>query len=250
MERKHCKICGKELGENNKTGYCCVHRPRTGANNPFYGRKHKKETIEALKNKCSLASKKKWEDEEYRNKVIHNATGLKRSEEFKQKQRDNAIKQFNDKKQRDIRAKKMHESWENGALTFQRHESINESKQEKEYLKMVEGLGYKVSYDSFLYQENGKKRHMFPDGIIESEKIIIEYNGSFWHADPRRGYKYDDIIHHNKTAQEIWNRDEEKKKTYEKNGYKMFVVWSDDFLKNKEKCIEDLKKFINENKVY
>ena len=45
MEKKYCKICGKELSKNCKTGYCIKHLPRNGENNPFFGKTHKKDTI-------------------------------------------------------------------------------------------------------------------------------------------------------------------------------------------------------------
>lgn len=245
MEKKYCKTCGKLLSKNCKGEYCNHHRDRTGINNSFYGKKHSEETKKILIKKCSEATKKLWEHEEYRKKVIENATGIKRDDSFKETQRKHAVEQFKDEEQKKIRSASMRKSWENGAITFNRHDSINESKQEKEFVNIIESLGYSVSRHPFLYTENGKKRHLFPDGIIEDKKIIIEYNGSFWHADPNRGYKETDIIHHHKTAKEIWNRDLEKNKIYEKNGYKVFVIWSDDFLKNKKNCVNEFKKFIN-----
>lgn len=245
MEKKYCKICGKELNRHNKTGYCVKHLPRNGENNSFFGKTHKKDTIEKMKKKCSEASKKLWENEEYRNKVISNATGIKRTDEFKETQRKNALKQFENEEQKKLRSKIMHDNWQNGKITFKMRESVNESKQEKEFIKMIESLGFCVSFNSFLFEENGKKRHLFPDGIIEEEKVIIEYNGSFWHADPKRGYKDTDVIHHGITAKEIWDRDLKKVKTYESYGYYVFTIWSDSFLKNKSNCVEEFINFIN-----
>lgn len=244
MEKKYCKICGKEFSKNCKTGYCIKHLPRNGENNPFFGKTHKKDTIENMKKKCSEASKKLWENDEYRNKVISNVTGVKRSEDFKETQRNHALKQFENEEQKRLRSKIMHDNWQNGTIIFKMHESINESKEEKEFIGLIEKLGYKISFNSFLYEKNDRKRHLFPDGIIEDEKIIIEYNGSFWHADPSRGYKDSDIIHHGITAKEIWDRDLEKIKTYESNGYYVFTVWSDSFLMNKNKCVEKFIKFV------
>lgn len=248
MEKRYCKTCGCLLSKNCKGDYCNHHRDRTGKNNPFYGKKHSEETKKILIEKCSEATKKLWEDEEYRNKVISNATGVKRTDEFKEIQRKHAIEQFKDNNQKKLRSICMSNSWKNGTIVFNRHDSINESKQEKEFVKLIESMGYNVTKRPFLYNENGKKRHLFPDGIIESEKIIIEYNGSFWHADPKRGYKETDIIHHKATAREIWDRDLEKTKVYEKNGYRVFVIWSDEFINNKEFCLERFKKFIENDR--
>lgn len=246
MENKKCKICGIELNRKNKSGFCVKHIPRTGENNPFFGKKHSKETIENLKIKCKNASQKMWLNDEYREKVIEGTKGVKRDEKFKMKQRENAFKQFQDKKQREIRSKKMKESWQNGLITINKHNSYNESKQEKEFIELIENLGYKISFKSFHYIKENKKRYLFPDGIIENEKIIIEYNGSFWHADPKR-YKDNEIIHHNKTAKEIREYDLKKIKIYEQNGYKVFTVWSDEFLKDKKKCINEFVNFVKIN---
>ena len=91
MEKKYCKVCGKELNRHNKSGYCVEHLPRTGENNPFFGKTHKKETVELLKQKCAEATKKLWENDEYRKKVIDGATGIKRSDEFKETQQKNCM---------------------------------------------------------------------------------------------------------------------------------------------------------------
>lgn len=245
MIKRYCKICGVELSKNNKSGFCRQHLDRSGKNNSFYGKHHTKETKEKLRIKCKEATKKMWQNKEYREKVIKNATGVKRGDDFRETQRKHALKQFEDNSQRQLRSEMMSNNWKNGILTCNRHESINESKQERKFMEIIESMGYVISFDSFLYKESGKKRHLFPDGIIEDDKIIIEYNGSFWHADPKRGYKPEDVIHHNKTAQEIWDNDKKKVKIYKKHGYSTFVVWSDEFLKDKDKVIKKFNKFVD-----
>ena len=91
---KKCKKCGKEIGDNNKSGYCksCYHKyGMFGENNPFFGKSHKKETIEHMKEKCKIASENLWKNEDYRKRNIEACTGLKRSEEFKELQRQHAL---------------------------------------------------------------------------------------------------------------------------------------------------------------
>lgn len=138
MEKK-CLICGKKLSYKNKSGYCIEHigEFRKGENNPFYGKKHNKETIEKLKVKCAEASKKMWLDEEYRKKVIDGATGLKRNDDFKETQRKNALKQFKDDRQRIIRSIKMKESWKKGLIPKSNNISLNRSKQEIDFINLL-----------------------------------------------------------------------------------------------------------------
>lgn len=242
MEKRYCKKCGKLLSKNCKGEYCNIHRDRTGVNNPFFGKKHSEETKKKLIKSCSEASKKLWENDEYRKKVIENATGIKRSDEFKEKQRLNAILQFKNEEQRKLRSNSMKESWKKGLITSTEHLSTNSSKQEKEFIALLsESLGKEIeTKKSILYKKDKIKKHIFPDGLLKDEKIVLEFNGSFWHADPRF-FNSDDIVHHGITAKNIWKRDKEKINELKKLGYKVFVIWSKDYLDNKNKTILSIK---------
>ena len=107
---RHCPVCGVPVSDGSKTGYCARHVPRTGANNPFYGKHHKPLTEEQRKYFADK-SREKWQDPEYRAKVIGNATGKKRTDEFKETQRANAIKQMQDPEQRKVRSASMKNTW-------------------------------------------------------------------------------------------------------------------------------------------
>jgi|SRR5208337_3837378 len=67
---KKCKICGKRIVNKNKSRLCKKHCDRSGANNSFYGKKHKESTIKENKKKCRLASIELWKNSDYRQKVI------------------------------------------------------------------------------------------------------------------------------------------------------------------------------------
>ena len=112
---KHCPVCGCRLYDKNQSGYCNKHRDRTGPNNPFWGKTHTDATKAILKEKCKDATRKLWEDESYRSLVIERITGLTRSDEFKETQRQNAKQQFKDTEQRTMRSKQMAETWKRGA---------------------------------------------------------------------------------------------------------------------------------------
>lgn len=253
MELKYCKICGKQLLPKNKTGYCNTHRPRCGEHNSFFGKTHSEATRKVLKEKCTSATKELWKNEEYRQKVIKNTTGKKRNDEFKEKQRQNALKQFKDPKQRQIRSEKMKESWEKGNIPISSHVFMNHSKQEELFVKILQ-----ENYNSeillkqtlFYYDEEQKKRRwLFPDIILPSEHIIIEYQGSYWHADPNRyGETNDFLVKENLNVAEIRKRDIRKKEIYESLGYTTIWVWGDSFMNNKEETIFNVIKQINEIK--
>lgn len=238
---KRCPICGKYLQDSNKSGFCNIHRPRTGENNPFYGKHHTKETLEKIKKRTSIASVEKWKDDEYRNHVISNMIGVKRSESFKETQRNNALQQFKNEEQRILRSENMKQSWLKGKITKTKHTSYNKSKQEKRLISLLSQYFNTLSEETIEYKEGNKRKWLFPDIVID--KIIIEYNGSYWHADPEI-YKSSEIIHHGKTAQDIWDEDLRKRRIYENLGYNVIYVWSKDFLINPEKYVENLSEII------
>lgn len=79
---------------------------------------------------------------------------------------------------------------------------------------------------------------------METNKII-EFNGDYWHANPK-AYGSLRISGRNKrTAQEIWDADAKKIKIAEDAGYRVKVIWESDYRRNQQKviqeCIEWLK---------
>jgi endogenous inhibitor of DNA gyrase (YacG/DUF329 family) len=63
------------------------------------------------------------------------------------------------------------------------------------------------------------------DIYIPSKKHIVECNGDYWHCNPKiygPDY-YNKLVH--LTAQEIWDKDEEKYRQLRSNGYSVDIVW-------------------------
>jgi G:T-mismatch repair DNA endonuclease (very short patch repair protein) len=83
---------------------------------------------------------------------------------------------------------------------------------------------------------------------IVYNKKIIEYNGDFWHANPKK-YKPNDILkfpNSPKVAQEIWDADERKIQFARDQGYEVLVVWESDFKKDKEEIIKQCIQFLTQ----
>lgn len=53
--------------------------------------------------------------------------------------------------------------------------------------------------------------------------------------------RFDDI---KVRAKEIWDKDKTKIQTLQRLGYKVFIVWENDYLNNREKTIEDCIAFL------
>jgi G:T-mismatch repair DNA endonuclease (very short patch repair protein) len=92
------------------------------------------------------------------------------------------------------------------------------------------------------------KTNIFIDNFnydIVFEKYVIEVQGIFWHADPKK-YKADDIIM-DTLVQDIWSRDKLKKEIVEKKGYKLIAIWEDQITpKGDEELVEFVKQIILE----
>lgn len=85
-------------------------------------------------------------------------------------------------------------------------------------------------------------------------KILIELNGDFWHASPRK-YKNGDVLNFPgglKTAESIWEHDRIKKELAEKNGYTVIYYWESDInSKDKWETIKEeiINYAISQNKI-
>lgn len=121
------------------------------------------------------------------------------------------------------------------------------------------GFGYGVSNESqkifdeiYSFLNNDEKNHTYYsklnteffknyyyDFVNTKLKIVIEYNGDFWHCNP--DLINENYIHpvKNLSAKQIWDFDSKKIKNIENEGYKVLTIWSFD-----ENKIEKIKKFI------
>lgn len=137
-------------------------------------------------------------------------------------------------------SKKKIEQYRNGEIKIKYNlKSIKISKAEKEieeYLKFL-NINYVTQYrlDDITY---------IYDFYIEKLNLIIEYNGDYWHANPKK-YKHDDVLKFPrkqfKKASDIWYRDSIKKKLIEEKGYNFVYIWEKDY---KEQKFELIKKIL------
>lgn len=234
--KRTCKACDRLIPDANKSGFCIEHYDQHGANNPNYGRVYSKEERSAI----SEASKRNWEKNEYREKVIK-AVSKPRREGFKEEQSKRITQWYKDNpEQRKIRSESMAKSWKEerispNAGTF----SCNESNLELQFFSMLNEVC--DIEKTTLYNEDGK--WFFPDVVAEREGTIIEFFGDYWHANPSR-YNADDLIKGN-VAQKIWDRDETRAQLLGDMGYLVMVVWESDFKADKEGTVLRISNYLN-----
>ena len=83
------------------------------------------------------------------------------------------------------------------------------------------------------------------DFCIKETKKIIEFNGDFWHCNPKT---YSPSYFHRikkMTAQEIWNYDIIKEKLAKSKGYDYLTIWESEFKLFPDDTINKCKQFLN-----
>lgn len=74
---------------------------------------------------------------------------------------------------------------------------------------------------------------------------IIEFQGDFWHMNPKI-YESEEINSIRKiSASEIWETDLKKKTILEKNNYNILFIWEQDFKNNPQETIKKCLEFLN-----
>jgi len=83
---------------------------------------------------------------------------------------------------------------------------------------------------------------------IKIGNLLIEFNGTYWHLDPR--YYSTDYSDNNRNSIETWNRDLQKRNIAIENGYELIVVWQSDWESSEDNELKRVIKVIeNDRKV-
>lgn len=126
---------------------------------------------------------------------------------------------------------------EQGKIKFEENHSRHKSSKiaDKFFTKLYSLLPKEITENINIYTNSinkefgykGKNHYYFYDFCIPELKIIIEFNGDFWHCNPSK-YISGDIIKiggKNFLVDDIWKYDKEKIKTVEDIGYTVIIEW-------------------------
>lgn len=125
------------------------------------------------------------------------------------------------------------------------------SKVEKKFVQMLIDAG--VNCRSYL-SENGQfslsnhQRSFFFDVAVLEKKKLIEFNGDFWHANPK-AYKPDHLLSFGRfkaKAEDLWVRDAKKIAEARKQGFEVLTVWESDFYKDPQTEVDRCLSWLNE----
>ena len=143
---------------------------------------------------------------------------------------------------------------EEGSLRYQRY--INKknlynskyiSKKEVELINKIENLlGIDIQRQVVIEYNNNV---FIVDGLYKN--IVIEYNGSYWHAS-NKIYKETDIIKFpmgiKKYAKEIWEADDNRRKRLNQLGYTVLYYWEDYTKEEHNNFLNKLKEYVKKEK--
>lgn len=116
-------------------------------------------------------------------------------------------------------------------------------------------IGYISKGQNELFESCSKFGDFILDGVFSSmkidvvnfeKKIAIEFNGDFYHCNPRT-WNADDF---NKviemTASDKWEQDRKRRFFLQKHGFQVIIVWESDWKNNRIDILSKIKKIYNE----
>jgi len=199
-----CKKCSLEL--------------QKGEGNPFYGKKHSKKSLTKMsksKKGQNMGDKNHMKQEKYR----------QMSRDIMRSNWDNGVLD------RKVMSDKMKETRRSGKL-----KSVIRSKKEKEIVVEIRKMGYVV-------QHSLRVETKIYDIFISSLNLVIEYNGDYWHCNPKK-YKPDYFNQKKqKTAKELWEYDKNKIDLIREKGYNLEIVWESDLKMDHTLIYKLIKKY-------
>lgn len=101
--------------------------------------------------------------------------------------------------------------------------------------------------DGFELEQYIKEVGITVDMVNFKTKTVIEYNGDFWHANPRL-YQPDDYMEVLKmTAKEKWTKDRKRRFALRNCGFEVMVIWENEWKNDRERVFKKLKVLKDDN---
>lgn len=210
--------CRNHITKINNMTDCksCSLEKQKGEGNPFYGKKHTKNTKKKISK--SRKGKAKGEYNAMSNPIHRQRATTNLKQKWDKGEMEHARKIMSDTMKNSIRSGKL--------------KNVNKSKTESVIKSLIESYGYYVIHS---YRVDTK----ICDLYIPELNLVLEYNGDYWHCNPK---KYESNYFNQKKSKyawEIWEYDQSKVDLIKSYGYNVEVVWEDNF-KTNDKIIKEI----------
>lgn len=106
---------------------------------------------------------------------------------------------------------------------------------------------FELNKEFSRWSHKGNRICFYDFAITGDVKVIVEFHGDYFHANPdmyEPGFK-GFFFNKNITAQDIWKLDLEKRQTVESHGFKYIVVWESNYKEDPEREIQRCLNEIN-----
>jgi len=216
--------CRNYINAKNSNCKKCSLKLQVGKGNPFYGKKHTKESLK----KISKSRKGKGLGE--KNSMSNPIWRKKAGDNLKKKWNSGSLE-----KTRKIMSEHMKKTIRLGKI-----KSNISSKKEIEIIRIIKKMGFEVKHS---YRVDTK----ICDVYIPKLNLIIEYFGDYWHCNPE---KYDaDYFNKKKslTAKQIWDYDKNKIDLIRNFGYNLEVIWESELKNDNKKINQIIEKYVKSN---
>ena len=240
---------------------------KIGNLNPMYGKKHSKEVRE----KISIANTGRKHSEKSRKNMSLGQKGKKLSETAKRNISESKKGKKNPmfgktgknnpfyghhhteevKRQKSIQSKEFANRPEikeaqRQVLRKSRHSQVKPNNRESQIGQILTDAQIRFKFHRNVDYQTIENEHRKKEvDIFIRPKKIIEHNGTYNHADPRK-YKPDDLIReHGRMvkASEIWKREKTILKQIKKQGYKVLVIWESELKEELDQTTKKILKF-------
>lgn len=131
---------------------------------------------------------------------------------------------------------------ENSILKSEQREGFFTSKMES---RVQVALSNSYIKSKHQFEIRSEKRRYYFDFRLDKTNVLIEVNGDYWHANPNKYKAKQKLNFHGKLfkAEDIWDRDKDKRLAAEKRGFVVLYLWEEDIALLSE---IELKDFVKE----
>ncbi len=236
----------KEHTENSRIGLTGLKRSPQQRKNISQGRmgmkfskEHKEKLVtshtghkdsEVTRKRKSISISKAYENPELRKKI----SDIQSTPERKQFQRDVMRKVRHNQQKPNMKELKIKKILTDAGFVFNPEQDLNK------FIKSSNGSNFGMFINVPFSHPELQQKYKETDFLIPPNKII-EHNGTYDHADPRK-YSVDTQIR-DKIARDIWKKEKMILDSLKKEGYEILVIWQMDLEKNTENIAKKILEF-------
>lgn len=125
------------------------------------------------------------------------------------------------------------------------HISNNEMRFVDILIDRVGDIKYTYKTKQYCIWSDELSSPLFYDVTCSERRKIIEYNGDYWHCNPKITESTAVIKQNGMSAQEIWDRDRAKHNTAKNRGFDVYVVWESEFMSDPTTVIDNIEEWWN-----